>query len=143
MRAVIIVALAVATAASICLAAKHSVELDRDRVMALGAADRFLAAWQMRDQGRGLALVSASVKKRYTETQIREYLSGMSNPHHAAFEVFDGKRVKSAYEFRVRLFEHYTGEERASELPGDLRIRLVKVGGEDWQVDNLPGYGRS
>lgn len=140
MRPVVVAILVAALAVGICFASQHGAKLERDYVLALGTADRFLAAWNVRDQDRGLKLVSTNVKKRYTESQIREYVGGISNPHHAAFEVLDGKRVKGGFEFRVRLYEHFTAERQVSELPGAARIRLVKVGPEDWRVDNLPGY---
>src|SRR5437868_13378646 len=68
--------------------------VDQDYVLALAAADRFLCAWRLRDQDAGLALVSDRLKRRRGEKELRSYLSGLSNPHHAAFEVSAGRRLK-------------------------------------------------
>jgi hypothetical protein len=115
--------------------------IDQDYVLALSAANRFLYAWQMRDQESGLSLVSQRLKRAKSEEELRTYISGVSNPHHQAFEIGPGQRLKDGrFTFQVRLYEHYTAEKWKGQRPRPGRIVLVRLGPEEWRVDELPGY---
>lgn len=112
-------------------------KIDADYVEALGTANEFLSAWQLRDQTK-FTMFSQNIRKHHSEEELREYLSGVSNPHHAAYEICDGKRMGAkSYGFRVRLYTHYTGENVKNPKPAQVILRLVKEG-QDWKVDNMP-----
>ncbi|MHB8077889.1 MAG: hypothetical protein ACYDIE_01365 [Candidatus Krumholzibacteriia bacterium] len=109
---------------------------------ALRVADLFLGAWARRDVDGGLALVSAAVidgesgGRAELRGGVAGYLSGVSNPHHEAFEIGPGRQVvPDRYSFPVRLFELYLGESTGVAY-GDT-LEVVRQGGE-WRVDRLP-----
>ncbi len=113
--------------------------IGEDYVLALSTANRFLCAWQMRGQEEGLALLSSRLKSKYSEDDLRFYISGISNPHHAAFEVGPGKCLPDGrYVFEVRFYQHYTSEKESFPRPEPMKIVLVQTGPEDWLVDELP-----
>lgn len=117
--------------------------LNQDYTLALSAVDRFLCAWQMRRQDEGLSLLSPRLRGEFAEEELRSYISGISNPHHAAFEVGPGKRIsEDRFAFDVRFYEHYTGEKEQFSRPRSTTISVVRVGPEDWLIDELPGLLR-
>jgi hypothetical protein len=113
--------------------------IDQDYVLALATANRFLCAWQMRDQEKGRALLSSNLRKQHKEEYFRQYLAGVSNPHHAAYEIGSGQRVaKDRFAFEVRLYQHTTGAKWTGPPPAPSQIFLRKAGAEAWRVDGLP-----
>lgn len=114
--------------------------LDQDYVLALATVNRFLCAWQMRRQEEGLAMLSRRLKQSFTEEELRMYISGISNPHHAGFDVGRGKRLADGhFAFPVRFYEHYTAEKETFKRPKALRFVVVQTGPEEWRVEELPG----
>lgn len=114
--------------------------VDQDYVLALGTANRFLCAWLSRDQEAGLKLLSSAVRTTYSEDDLRLYLAGLSNPHHAAFEVGVGRRLTPCrFAFPVRLYEHYSGEKWRKKLPVALQMVVVKTDEEEWRIGEVPG----
>ncbi|MDA2931462.1 hypothetical protein MYX84_16205 [Acidobacteria bacterium AH-259-O06] len=115
--------------------------VDQDYVLALSTANKFLSAWQTRDQAAGLSLLSPSLRSRDSEDELRLYISGLSNPYHASFEIGPGEQLPDGrFAFEVRLYEHYRGQ-RIQERrlrPTPSRIVLIQIGPEDWLVDQLP-----
>ena len=67
--------------------------VDEDYVLALSTANKFLSAWQTRDQAAGLSLLSSSLRSRDSEDELRLYISGLSNPYHASFELGPGGTI--------------------------------------------------
>lgn len=66
--------------------------------------------------------------------------SGLSNPHHQAFEVVGAKRIDSGtIRFYVWLYEYYTN---TSPTPINRSkpyvMDIVKVSEDQWLVGNLP-----
>lgn len=115
--------------------------VDQDYILALTAADQFMYAWATRNQDDGLALLSPRLKNRFPEDYFRYYLTGLSNPHHQAFEVGRGKRLPSgAFSFPVAMYEHYSGQKENVEHPKPLSIVVIQSGPESWLVDELPGF---
>ena len=115
--------------------------INQDYVLALSAADQFLNAWATRNQDDGMALLSPRLKNKFPEDYFRYYLSGLSNPHHQAFEVGQGKRLTSGkFSFPVMMYLHYTGQKETNEHPKSLTIVMVQAGPENWLVDALPGF---
>jgi hypothetical protein len=121
-------------------------QVPADYVAALRAANTFLTAWAARDQEGGLRSVSARVRRLHPEAELRMYFSGLSNPHHAGFEIHRGRRVSAGrYAFPIRLFEFYTGEKRGAPLPPLTLLTVVRVqpatrnADAVWAVDALQG----
>lgn len=123
-------------------AKRHASNLiDQDYVLALSAADQFMYAWATRNQDDGLALLSPRLKNKFPEEYLRSYISGISNPHHQAFEVGGGKRLPSGgFSFPVAMYMHYTGQRENSGPPKPLTIVMIQAGPENWLVDELPGF---
>jgi hypothetical protein len=120
---------------------RGSSSLDQDYVLALTAADQFMTAWATRNQSDGLDLLSPRLKNKFPEDYFRYYLSGLSNPHHQAFEIGRGKRLPSgAYSFPVEMYLHYSGQKETVQIPKPLTIVLIQSGPESWLVDELPGF---
>jgi hypothetical protein len=115
--------------------------IDQDYVLALSAADQFLFAWATRNEDEGMSVLSARLKNKYPEEYFRSFLSGISNPHHQAFEVGRGKRLPSGgFAFPVTMYEHYSGQKESNQHPKPLRIVVIQAGPESWSVDEMPGF---
>jgi hypothetical protein len=111
---------------------------------ALRVADSFLTAWLNRDSDAGLALMSdallgrAGGRAKERESELRQCMTGLSNPHHQAFEIGGGSRLGAdRYAFPVRLLELYLGEASGSAYRDTLEVVQQ---GSDWQVDRLPRH---
>jgi hypothetical protein len=115
--------------------------IDQDYVLALSTANHFLAAWAARSEDEGLALLTPRLKNKYPEEYFRSYISGLSNPHHQAFEVGRGKRLPSGYfSFPVAMYECYTGQKESYDHLKPLTIVVIQTGPDTWLVDELPGF---
>jgi len=106
----------------------------------LETANAFLWAWSNRDSETGLKLISKNLlsrlKKQNKEDWFRDYMTGLSNPHHSSFEIGKGKTINSKrVTFPVTLYEYYTGEPMAFKYSS--KIELVREG-DLWRVDVLP-----
>ena len=113
--------------------------VNQDYILALSGANRFLCAWQWRDQDAGLKLLSPTLRKKHSEYDLRMWISGVSNPHHQAFEIQSGRRLSvGRYLFPVRLYLHQTDQLEKQIVPRMSRIVMVKDGLEQWLVDELP-----
>ena len=103
---------------------------------ALGVANGFLAAWAGRNAEVGIAIMSQRLRKASDEQWLREYMSGLSNPHHQSFEIGRGKEVRSGrFAFPVTLYEAYHGESKGWGYASTIE---VVRDGETWRVDRLP-----
>jgi hypothetical protein len=128
------------------------------------AADVFLWAWATCDSELGLQLLSRDLRRHVMADSagwFEIYMSGLSNPHHVAFEVFGGKLLSATRaRFEVSLLEHYQGEPSASRRDGTIELVLEAASGAgpevlvrrrvhrlteslEWRVDVLPrtSYG--
>jgi len=109
-------------------------------VHALQATNSFLWAWVNRDADAGRRLISrvllSKLQKEKKEDWFRNYMVGVSNPHHHSFEIGAGKTISSKQiSFPVILYEYYTGESKA--LKYQSKIDIVQDG-DSWRVDILP-----
>ena len=118
------------------LSQKPKQPITADCIKALQAADSFLCAWVNRDD-RGIKLVTDRLKKEINDDSwLRQYMVGLSNPRHQAFEIRGACESSSApYSFAVTLYELAYGEAEGDSYEGT--ITLVKEGGV-WRVDRLP-----
>ena len=109
-------------------------------VEALQAADSFLWAWVNRDADTGRRLISrglsSKLQKENNEEWFRNYMIGLSNPHHHSFEIGSGKQINTKrFSFPVTLYEYYTGEPKAFKYKSKIELVLE---GDSWRVDVLP-----
>lgn len=110
-------------------------------IEALGVANRLLTAWAGRDPD--LRLMSERVLAAGADSArpdlrggLREYMTGVSNPHHVAFEIFAGRMTGAdRVSFPVRLFELYAGESTGLVYADTLEVVLQSGA---WRVDRLP-----
>ncbi len=108
-----------------------------DCLEALRVEDSFLWAWVNRDSESGIKLMSEHLKKEiHDDSWLRQYMMGLSNPRHQAFEIEEACESSSvSYSFAVTLYELASSESEGSSYRG--AIILVKEGGV-WRVDSLP-----
>src|ERR1700730_12589217 len=66
-----------------------------DYLRALRTADEFLAAWIERNEDKGLALISHRLRRTTAESDLRSYISGLSNPSNMAFAIGIGVKGNS------------------------------------------------
>jgi hypothetical protein len=109
-------------------------------VGALQTVDSFLWAWVNRDADAGLKLISqgllSKLQKTKTEEWFRQYMIGLSNPHHLSFEIGSGKEINpNRFSSPVTLYEYYTGEPKAFKYQS--KIEVIQEG-DSWRVDLLP-----
>jgi len=87
------------------------VYINTDYICALSAANEFLSAWRARHRDKGIAPLSPRLLQTKGEQWWRDEISGISNPHHEAYEICNGHRLPDGrFVFDVRLYEHYTGD---------------------------------
>jgi hypothetical protein len=123
--------------------ARETPNTDMEYVQALAVANTFLGAWVTRDTETGLRLLSDAVRKSSMresqvdrEAALRQFLSGLSNPHHQAFEVGRGRRSDSGtFVFPVTLYEYANGMSSAFSYRSE--IELVNERGQ-WVINRLP-----
>ncbi|OGP72629.1 MAG: hypothetical protein A2V86_04270 [Deltaproteobacteria bacterium RBG_16_49_23] len=104
---------------------------------ALQTANAFLLAWVMRDAEVGLRLLSDHLRgKVNNDAWLRQFIVGLSNPHHQAFEIEAGRKLSDTrFIFSVTLYELYSGENMGFAYKGVMEV--VKQGNV-WRVDRLP-----
>jgi hypothetical protein len=121
-------------------AADHSLSRSTarsDYVEALASANQFLGAWVRRDQEFGMEHMSKGLRSiDESSDSLRLYMSGLSNPHHAAFEICKGRRLGARrYAFGVILFERADGMATAGGYSSTIEMVLEE---QQWRVDRLP-----
>ena len=143
----LIVCLIVGTA--LCIRTAHAgdkPDTPAEYVQALSVANAFLNAWVMRDTETGLRLLSEAVRNPPAhesevdrDSSLRQYLSGLSAPHHQAFELGHGRRTSPGkFVFPVTLYEYATGMSGAFSYRSE--IELVSERGR-WVIGRLPRSG--
>jgi hypothetical protein len=109
--------------------------VDRGYVSALGAANRFLQAWQNQDHETGLLMLTDAAKQHSSEDRMEVFFSSGAD---AAYEIARGKRVKAGrYVFPVTLFPFHSGTTK-SDRPQKSEIVVVRTGKEEGAIDRLP-----
>ena len=78
----------------------------------------------------------AGVDEENYSSWLELYMTGLSNPHHQAFEILPGEAsTGDTFSFPVILHEYATGMERCDAYSSS--IELVEENGE-WRVFRLP-----
>jgi len=113
-----------------------------DYVAALHVANSFLHAWLARNPEEGLRLISPRLHEpspnsdAYSyESWLRQYLTGLSGPHHQAFEIGPGRGRGSQFAFPVTLYEFTRGDAVAVGYTSTLELIRIQ---DRWYVDRLP-----
>jgi hypothetical protein len=105
-------------------------------VSALGVLDEFLEAWRTRNATVGLTRVSAAEQKRLGVANLRGWLTGVSSPSNAAFEVSGGRALSTTrYRFTVKFFYYLTGG--GVIQPPAQSIDVARQSNGSWLVDAL------
>ena len=113
-------------------------------LQALSVADEFLAAWMFREEDKGIALVSAGLRKTVSDDKLREYVSGLSDPYHCSFVVGPGvqpHKGEQGFEFPVTFFFLYNGESTGGGYKTSIKIGRTKdcdTHTQGWCVQSLP-----
>ena len=116
-----------------------SVMVDGKYVLALSTVDHFLSAWQERRQDDARALLTRELTGRYSADDLASMLSGLSSPHHEAFEVGSGKPLSATrFAFDVIYYEYYTGMTSHTPRPTPSTIVVVEAKPGTWLIDKLP-----
>ncbi|MCS7463416.1 hypothetical protein N0M98_25245 [Paenibacillus doosanensis] len=121
-------------------------QITRDYLFALQAANEFAAAWAHRDPNSGLKWVTDEWKARQEPLELDAYFRGTSSPHHMTFELSGKRRVdERTYLFELRLYDDYAGQpDYVLGFPADYGrggiIEVVKQGENErgegiWRVN--------
>jgi hypothetical protein len=111
--------------------AKEENPSDPGYVVALGAANHFLHAWQTGDVETGMVLLSDGLRHTQSADKLEEFFSNATD---RAFEITRGHGHQGLYSFPVVLVTL-----RASRVVRKFsEIILVEAGKNDWVVDKLP-----
>ena len=87
----------------------------------------------------GFNLLSTRLKNLYPKYDLQNAISGLSNPHHHAFEIFNGRRLENGvYEFQIFFYDHYTGEQVEFDKGKSEPLRITKGQDGKWYIDSLP-----
>lgn len=111
--------------------------ISSDYLEALQTANVLLMAWVERDADRGLASLSDHLRVQIKDASwFRQFMTGLSNPHHQAFEIKYGEKVSSnRFKFNVILYELYTGQQSGSAYSSSIEVIRE---GKTWLIDSLP-----
>ncbi len=109
-------------------------------VQALQTVDSFLWAWVNRDAEAGRRLISHDLSSKLHEGKneewFKDYMVGVSNPHHHSFEIGHGKEMNPGrFVFPVTLYEYYTGDPKAFKYKSKIEVIRER---DSWRVDVLP-----
>jgi hypothetical protein len=108
---------------------------DSDYVLALGAANDFLRAWQTQDREAGILLLTDRVKQRTSEDVLVSFFSRTAQ----SFEIARGKKLAPGrYRFPVALFQQPAGASPKWIRPQTSTLVVVKTGAREWSIDKLP-----
>ena len=111
--------------------ARQETPSDPGYVLALGAANHFLHAWQTGDVETGMVLLSNGLRHSQNSDTLEEFFSNATN---RAFEITRGRGHQGLYSFPVVLVT-IRGDHVARKFS---EIILVESGKNDWVVDKLP-----
>ena len=111
---------------------------DSDYVLALGAANDFLRAWQTQDREAGILLLTDRVKQRSPESTLVNFFSRRAC-RAQSFEIAHGKKLAPGrYRFPVSLFQQPVSEGSKWIRPQTSTLVVVRTGTSEWSIDKLP-----
>ena len=102
---------------------------------ALGAANRFLQAWQNQDHETGLLMLTDLAKQNSSEDRMESFFSSSSD---SAYEIARGRKLKAGrYAFPVTLYVSRS-DQNPPRGPQKSEIVVVRAGKDEWAIDKLP-----
>jgi hypothetical protein len=111
---------------------------DTDYILALGAANDFLRAWQTQDREAGILLLTDRVKQRSSAEALLEFFSRKAC-RAQSFEIARGtKLAPGRYRFPVALFQQPAGGGSKWIRPQTSTLVVVRTGASEWSIDKLP-----
>ena len=112
--------------------------MDSEYVLALGAANDFLRAWQTQDKEAGILLLTDRLKQRTSENALEIFFSCTAGKSQS-FEIARGRKVAPGrYRFPVSLFQKAASPGTRWLRPQASSLIVVKTGGSEWSIDKLP-----
>jgi hypothetical protein len=122
-----------------CSLFQNEQQIDNEYVQALGCINSFLGCWQSRDFERGYIFLGDDLKKEKTKEEWDLSICGVSNPHHAAYEIA-GYRCIGQYEYRfeVWLYDYYTDEPYKQFSRGKPDIIECKKENGYYRITRIP-----
>jgi len=107
----------------------HPRPLDPLYSAALGAANRFLQAWQAQDHETAIMMLTDSARQNSSPELLDTFFSHTQ----AAYEIGSGKKMKEGeYAFPIVLFAGPT------PIPRHCVLLVKNSGKDDWAIDRLP-----
>lgn len=102
--------------------------------LAEGVVVGFMEARIQRDQELALTWLTDNAKEQYL-TRSDLPLTGLSNPHFADFEILEKEKIDdSRFNFKVRIYEEYTGQGRVGYFDETLTVIKEK---EKYLIDSF------
>ena len=106
---------------------------------ALGIANQFCEAWRTGDASFSRSLLTSRFVRRYPDATINGALADMGNPTHAAYELFDGRRLGDGrIAFKARFYYRYVGQQSDRMETSAGRLVLIGDAESQWKVDEFP-----
>lgn len=120
---------------------EETLMIDHNYLLALNTLDNFLHAWITRDFIEGPKYITAGLKNS-EQGNLKSFFSGISNPHHQAYEVIGSNYINNnTIRFKVWLYEHVTGQTfEPVKHPQPYYIDVVKIDAELWLVNTMPTF---
>jgi hypothetical protein len=117
-----------------------NIEINKNFLLAVNAADQFLCSWLMRDQNRGSEFIAEELKNNLGANGLFSFFVGTSNPHHQGFEIIGSEHInQSTIRFYIWLYEDVTNEyPKPYKREKPYYIDVVKSTEYIWLVNNLP-----
>jgi hypothetical protein len=118
-------------------AGQSSKIITADYTKALQVVDSFLYSWVNRNAKDGIQFISKNLRDKIGDDEwIRQYMTGLSNPHHMAFEINSGRiKIGKGFLFDVTLYELVTYSECSKKYSSTIEV--IKENNE-WRIDILP-----
>jgi hypothetical protein len=110
--------------------------VDRDYLLALAVAGRFLNAWQSQDQETAILLLSDRLHEAAQEDRLQSLFSAATGDR-LAYELCRGRKLAPGrYQFPVTLFR-VTSTSPKWQHPNPATLIVVHTE-QDWLIDKLP-----
>jgi hypothetical protein len=110
------------------------VEKSKEERLTESSVIAFLEARLQRNEEAALSWFTDNAKVQYL-LQRDFPLAGLSNPHFADFEILEREKLDGAqFKFKVRIYEEYTGQDRAGYF--DETLTVVKSG-DKYLIDSF------
>jgi hypothetical protein len=111
--------------------------VDRDYLVALAVANKFLTAWQTQDQETAALLLDDHLREPVSEDKLQSLFAPPSGGQ-SAYEINRGRKLAPGrYEFPITLFR-ITAASPKKQQPKPTTLVVVHADKNDWLIDKLP-----